>query len=99
MAMARKRKLKVRRPLAISIRGEGIAIDARLSAAEVGRVLSDGLAGLRDSIQAVAHGPEIGDTPEHDFDIVHRVIMHAETPVLQAIIDLARQALDQRMAN
>jgi hypothetical protein len=99
-------------PLKISIHGDDLDIEASFSNDRLSPLLADTLrhyrAGFADAMKPVDERPadppgatsteSTGEAPksEHDFDVVRRVIGHADAAVLQAILDLAKSELDQR---
>jgi hypothetical protein len=95
-------KSKSRKPLTISIHGDGIDIDAKISSPSDLADITDSFASqlvarLRDGSPGPTVAPEHTSTPKysHDFDIVKNVIEHGDPGVLQAIIDLALHKLEQ----
>lgn len=82
-----------RRPLSIKIVGDDISIDAKFGNARLGHLVEDIAAHFSEKIGT---SPVVGAPPEHDFDVVKRVIEHAEPAVLKAILDLAKSELDLR---
>jgi hypothetical protein len=89
-----KKQAKSRKPLTISIHGEGIDIDAKISNRnEFGDVASAIAERLATRLNGGSPGPTVA--PVHDFDRVKIVIEHGDPVVLQAIIDLAAAKLEQ----
>ena len=91
-----KTKTKARKPLTISIHGDGIDIDAKIDVKPGAPNLDTVIRSLAERMAGQA-GPSPTTGP-HDFDIVQSVIKHGDTVVLQAIIDLAKGELEQRRA-
>ena len=86
------KKSKKRKPLQIWIRGEGLRVEATFTDVHLSQMLADALDHVAHTGKASTELPK----EPHDFDVVQRVIAHADPAVLQAIVDLARHELDKR---
>jgi hypothetical protein len=87
-------KSKSRKPLSISIHGEGIDIDAKINNRNEFVAVTSAIADrLATHLHSGSPGPTVA--PVHDFDRVKIVIEHGDPVVLQAIIDLAAAKLEQ----
>ena len=94
--MTRKQKTKAK-ALTISVHGGGIDIEARIGNARLSKVLSDMLSRVTSvSAATPVTATKMPAASDHDFDVVARVIQHADAIVLQAIVDLAKNELEQR---
>lgn len=101
--MSRKKPKKKHKPLQVWIHGEGLRIEATFDNAHLSQMLADALehvarasnTTVSRSDQSSSDQPPNKEEP-HDFDIVQRVIAHADPTVLQAIVDLASHELDKR---
>ena len=94
MTKKTKKAAKTQKPLTISIHGNGIDIDAKFADSELGDVIAKVI--KQTTTPPVVMPPTEAPHPQHDFDVVQRVIKHADTPVLQSILTLVNSALEQR---
>lgn len=90
--MATKKRKKPDRTLTISIHGEGLAIDAKIARSRFSEVIAT----LADRVSQASTPPSVPGSPDHDFDVVRRVIEHADVAVLEAIMTLTRDELQHR---
>lgn len=96
----RKQKTKTTAPkaLTISIHGDGIDVEVRLENSQLGQLIAEALTRINvpTASPTTASASQEASPPEHDFDVVRRVIEHADLAVLQAIESLTSHALMQR---
>jgi hypothetical protein len=105
MASKKPIKSKTRKPLTISIHGDGIDIDAKFDSTgkpdKSNGQLDTVIRQLIESFTVKVMPPPLVEQPAaqgHDFDVVKSVIDHGSAEVLQAIVDLANAQLEQRRA-
>lgn len=105
MASKKPIKSKTRKPLTISIHGDGIDIDAKFDSTgkpdKSNGQLDTVIRQLIESFTVKVTPSPLVEQPAaqgHDFDVVKSVIDHGSAEVLQAIVDLANAQLEQRRA-
>lgn len=86
-----RKKKAARKPLTIVIDGAGLSVDAVIENADLSDVLANAIRRVTGQAPQPATAP--GLNPEHDFDVVKRVIEHADPKVLSAIITLAQERI------
>ena len=80
--------------------GERVGLEGP-GAAGIGRVIAEGLSRVLLLQKQASPPPTAAPSPPeppHDFAVVRRVIAHAESGVLEAIVDLARRELEKRQS-
>jgi hypothetical protein len=88
-----------RKPLTVSIHGEGIDIDVKL---DYTSGLEDAMTMIIERLQGVRPPPQ-ATSPQgnpfdvtHHFDVVQSVIKHSDKTVLEAIMTLVKAELEVR---
>lgn len=88
-------KKKPRKPLKVSIHGEGIDIEAKISNQEQLRSLANEISeAMTGTIMQVAASKV--PSPEHDFDVIKRVVKIGDLKILEAIKTIVIDELTAR---